>query len=199
MRTIVRYFLRGCLVLAPLAATLYVVYLVFTTVDHVMPVGIPGIGFVLTLGLITLVGFLASSVAGKAAFDWTERLLSHVPLIKLVYSSIKDLVSAFVGDKKRFDKPVMVSLLPGQTARALGFVTRESLPFVGVSGHVAVYFPQSYNFAGNLVIVPSENVEALDVPSADLMTFIVSGGISGLGIGTQGESLPPPEAPQDNA
>lgn len=192
MRTLVRYFFRGCLVLAPLAATLYVVYLVVTTVDHLIPVGIPGLGFVLTLGLITLVGFLASNVAGKAFFDLTERLLSHVPLVKLVYSSIKDLVGAFVGEKKRFDKPVMVSLIPGQTARALGFVTRETLPFIGGSGHVAVYFPQSYNFAGNVVIVPSGNVEALDVPAADLMTFIVSGGISGFGIGPKGESMPPP-------
>ncbi len=188
---ILSYFWRGCLVLAPVAGTLYIGWLLFSTVDNLMPVGIPGLGFVLTLGLITLVGFLTSNVIGRAAVRQMEKALTRVPLLKLLYTSIRDLINAFVGDKKRFDRPVAVAVVPGSSARALGFVTRETLTSLHMAGHVAVYFPQSYNFAGNLLLVPQELVEPLDVHPTDMMAFIVSGGVSGLGIGEHGESIPP--------
>jgi uncharacterized membrane protein len=99
-----------------------------------------------------------------------------MPLVKVLYNSIKDLIGAFVGDKKNFDKPVMVSLVPGSPARVLGFLTREHLSFA--DEYVAVYFPQSYNFAGNVVLCRREQITPLDVPSSDLMAFIVSGGVT---------------------
>jgi uncharacterized membrane protein len=208
MKKLLAYFVRGCLVLAPLALTLYIAWLVFATIDQVLPIGVPGLGFVLTVALITVVGFLTSNVIGKAALDQTEKLFTRVPLVKLLYTSIRDLINAFVGDKKRFDKPVAVALLPGSGAMALGFVTRQSLHYLEAHGgaayqsrasslstHVAVYFPQSYNFAGNLLLVPRESVLPLELPSADVMAFIVSGGVSGFGVGEHGQSLPPPAMP----
>jgi uncharacterized membrane protein len=191
MKTLLGYFWRGCLVLAPVGITLYIAWVVFTTIDKLLPVGIPGLGFVLTIVIITLVGFLTSNVLGKAIVQEGEKLLKRVPLLKLLYSSIKDLIDAFVGDKRRFDKPVAARIVPGSSVRALGFVTRDALTHLNIRGHVAVYFPQSYNFAGNLLLIPSDQVEELDVGSADIMTFIVSGGVSGLGIGERGESIPP--------
>lgn len=181
-KTLLGYFWRGCLVLAPVGITVYIAWLVFTTVDRVLPVGVPGLGFVLTLGLITLVGFLTSNVIGKAVVRETEKWLARVPLVKLLYTSIRDLVGAFVGDKKKFDRPVAVSLVPGSSAKALGFVTRESLSQLDMNNYLAVYFPQSYNFAGNLLLVPREQVETLSATSSDVMAFVVSGGVSGLGI-----------------
>lgn len=181
-KTLLGYFWRGCLVLAPVSITVYIAWLVFTTVDRILPVGVPGLGFVLTLGLITLVGFLTSNVIGGAVVRETERWLAKVPLIKLLYTSIRDLVGAFVGDKKKFNRPVAVALVPGSQAKALGFVTRESLAQIDLKGHLAVYFPQSYNFAGNVLLVPREQVEPLSASSSDVMAFIVSGGVSGLGI-----------------
>jgi uncharacterized membrane protein len=191
MRTLLSYFGRGCLVLGPVAITLYIAIGFITIVDSWLPIGIPGLGFVLTIVLITLAGFLTSNVIGKAVVNEGERILARVPLIKLLYTSIRDLINAFVGDKKRFDRPVVVSVLPGSTAKALGFVTRESLTHLDMRGHVAVYFPQSYNFAGNVLLVPREHVETIDAASSDVMAFIVSGGVSGLGIGQHGESIPP--------
>jgi uncharacterized membrane protein len=208
MKKLLAYFVRGCLVLAPLALTLYIAWLVFATIDQVLPIGVPGLGFVLTVALITLVGFLTSNVIGKTVLDQTEKFFTRVPLVKLLYTSIRDLINAFVGDKKRFDKPVAVSLLPGSSAMALGFVTRQSLQYLETHGgvayrnaqsplatHVAVYFPQSYNFAGNLLLVSRESVLPLELPSADMMAFIVSGGVSGFGMGEHGQSLPPPAMP----
>jgi uncharacterized membrane protein len=189
MRTFVGYFIRGALVLVPIAATLYIIWLILKTMDEILPIGIPGVGLLLTVLLITFVGFLTSNVLGKTALDAMERAFARLPLVKLLYSSIKDLIGAFVGEKKRFDRPVAVSLAPGNNLRVLGFVTRESLHVLGLHDQVAVYLPQSYNFAGNLLVVAREQVEVLQAPSAELMTFIVSGGISGFGVG---ESLPPP-------
>jgi uncharacterized membrane protein len=189
MKQLARYFVRGCLVLAPLAATVYILYLIFTTIDQLMPIGVPGLGFTLTLLIITAVGFLTSNVIGKTVVSTAEHLLKQVPLVKLVYTSLKDLVSAVVGDKRRFDAPVAVSILPGAEVRALGFVTRESLEALDCPHHVAVYFPQSYNFAGNLLVVPRAQVEPLHVNPGDIMTFVVSGGVTGLGVGRTDEAL----------
>jgi uncharacterized membrane protein len=147
-----------------------------------VPVGVPGLGFALTVVVITLGGFLTSNVVGRAVFDIAERWLISVPLAKLIYTSIRDLLNAFVGDKKRFDRPVAVMLAPGSRIRALGFVTRDGLDSLGMGDQLAVYFPQSYNFAGYLAVVPRDQVEPLTVSTTDLMTFIVSGGVSGLGI-----------------
>lgn len=195
-KTLLGYFWRGCLVLAPVGITVYIAWMVITTIDRLIPVGIPGLGFVLTLGIITLVGFLTSNVVGKAVVNEAERWLARVPLVKLLYTSIRDLINAFVGDKKRFDRAVMVALVPGGSIKALGFVTRETLTHLEMKSHVAVYFPQSYNFAGNVLLVPREQVETVDAASSDVMAFIVSGGVSGLGIGEHGESVPPSRGPQ---
>jgi uncharacterized membrane protein len=196
MKTLFGYFWRGCLVLLPAAATVYIAFLIFTTIDHMVPIGVPGLGFALTIVVITLGGFLTSNVVGRAVFDIAERWLTSVPLAKLVYTSIRDLINAFVGDKKRFDRPVAVSVLPGSGIRALGFVTRDGLEALGMGDRVAVYFPQSYNFAGNLVVVPRDQVEPLTVSTTDLMTFIVSGGVSGLGIDPEPLGRSPGVAPR---
>jgi uncharacterized membrane protein len=193
MKTLLGYFWRGCLVLVPLAVTVYFGYFVIATFDKLVPVGIPGLGFALVLVLITLIGFLTSNVIGRAAVEITERWLSSVPLVKLVYGSIRDLLQAFVGNKKRFDKPVALKMFADSPVRVLGFVTRESLGELGKAEHVAVYVPQSYNFAGNVLIAPRTMLEPLAVSSTDLMAFIVSGGISGLGVELSAMHKPQPK------
>jgi uncharacterized membrane protein len=178
-------------VTVPLAATLAILYWLFQTFDNLIPLETPGLGLVLTLALVTFIGILSSNVIGRKIFDWTEQLLRRVPLVKLVYSSIKDLVGAFVGNKKTFEQPVAVRLSESSPIKALGFVTRDRAAVLGHPDHVAVYLPQSYNFAGNLILVPRNCVEPLEVGSSELMTFIVSGGISGFG---QGKSVLPAQS-----
>ena len=179
MRRLINYFLRGLVVLAPLVITLWITYEVFRRVDGLLGLSIPGLGFVLTVAGITLFGFFASSLITRSWLAAVEGIFARLPFVRLLYSSTKDLLDAFVGEKRKFDKPVAVTLMPGGTVRVLGFVTRESLDHLGLPGEVAVYLPQSYNFAGNLILVPSAQVEPLAAESADVMTFIVSGGVSG--------------------
>lgn len=179
MNRLAKFFLNGLLILVPLAATLYVAYLIFVKIDSLLPTRIPGLGFLLTLVLITVVGFLASNLFIKGILDFLESMFTRLPLVKLLYSSIKDLIGAFVGEKKKFDRPVAVTLFPGSSAKALGFITRESLEFLGLREQVAVYLPQSYNFGGNLVVFPRNQVEPLPVESSEMMVFIMSGGVAG--------------------
>lgn len=133
----------------------------------------------MTVGLITLTGRYASTVFVQKMLDVQERMLIKAPFIKLLYTSLKDLIAAFMGEKRRFEQPVLVSLSPGGHAEAVGFVTRTDLEFLGLLNHVAVYFPQSYNFAGNVLIFPKDQVRPLGAESGEVMAFIVSGGVSG--------------------
>ena len=192
LKQIPRYFVRGCLALAPLAVTAYIIYLILTTADRLLPFGIPGVGIVAAVVIITLVGFLTSNVIGRGMLEIADRALTRVPLVKLIYASIRDLVGAFVGERKSFNQPVSVALVPDRSVRTLGFITRDNLAALNMSQFVAVYLPQSYNFAGNLLIVPRDRVELLPVSSSEVMTFIVSGGVSGFG---EGRSSLPPSVP----
>ena len=139
---------------------------------------IPGLGLVITLVFITLIGFLASNFVGRTFFTLIDRLFTRLPLVKLLYSGIKDIIGAFAGENKSFNKPAIVELTPGG-AKALGFITREGLSFLSLSDHVAVYFPQSYNFAGSVLLFPSERVMPVSIDSSEAMAFVVSGGVSG--------------------
>jgi uncharacterized membrane protein len=178
MRTLLKHFLRGLVVTAPVALTAYIVWVVFHTIDGWLQIPIRGAGFAITIAAITLVGFLASNLLTRQAIGMFEDLMRKVPFVRLLYSSSKDLLNAFVGEKRRFNTPVVVSMLPDGAVKALGFVTRESLEEFGLADHVAVYLPEAYNFAGNLFIVPRARVRRLDRESSDVMAFIVSGGIA---------------------
>jgi uncharacterized membrane protein len=180
MRALFKYFLRGLVLVAPLAITIYVCYLVFATVDRWLGFPIRGMGFVVTILLITAFGFLASNFLTRSLIALLEEPLNRLPFVRLLYSSTKDLLNAFVGEQRRFDKPVLVDIFPNGHARALGFVTQDALTPLGLERHVAVYFPQSYNFAGNLFIYPREAVRPVDAETADVLAFIVSGGVTSL-------------------
>jgi uncharacterized membrane protein len=180
MRRLVNYFFQGLIFVAPLAVTLYVCWVVFTRIDRWLGFAVPGVGFVVTLALVTVIGFLASNLLARSAVGLIDRVLGKLPFVRLLYSSTKDLLSAFVGEKRRFDTPVVVTLVPGSPAKALGFVTRDSLAPLGLADHVAVYFPQSYNFAGNVLLYPAEQVRRLPAESSDVMAFIISGGVAGV-------------------
>jgi len=178
-RRIITYFFRGLLFVVPIALTIYVIYLIIQFLDGILPIPIPGLGILIMLAFITFIGFLASIFITKPLFDIFEKWVFKLPLINILYTSIKDLMSAFVGDKKKFNTPVIVKLSEGMSR--LGFITQDDLSIIEEENLVAIYFPHSYNFSGNLYLVPRDNVRILNnVKSADIMKLIVSGGVSPL-------------------
>jgi len=172
------YFFQGLLVTVPLAIIGYVIYGLFVFLDRLIPFNVPGLGLLSLLVGITLMGYLASTIIAQPFKWWFEEVLKRVPVLKTIYTSVSDFVSAFVGNKKRFDKPVLVRV-SSTGLHKLGFITQEDLSMLGIDdGMVAVYFPHSYNFSGNLFIVPKVNVIPLDNKSVEVMKFIVSGGVT---------------------
>ena len=182
MARLLKYFFRGLVVLAPLVLTVWLTFEIFLRVDRwlggLFGFTIPGAGVLLTIALITLFGFLASNLLARTLLGAVEALLARLPFVRLLYGSTRDLLNAFVGERRRFDTPVLVTLSPESNLKTLGFVTQESLERYGLPTYVAVYLPQSYNFAGNLVVVPATQVERVRAGGADVMAFIVSGGVT---------------------
>jgi uncharacterized membrane protein len=177
MRTITRSFAQGLLVLAPVAITIWVVWFTVTTLDRWLDTSVPGLGIVIAAAGITLIGYLTGNVVGHQLLSWLEAGLQRVPLIRILYNSLRDLFGAFVGQKRKFDKPVAVQINK-HGLKVLGFLTSERFEDPQLAGHVSVYLPESYNFAGNLIVVPKEHVRPLDADGAEFMAFIISGGVT---------------------
>lgn len=181
MTRFLNYFFRGLIVLAPAVITIWVFWQILTTLDRWMGVKIPGLGIVVTVALITLFGFLTSSVIARWVVRLVDSTFNRLPLVRLVYSSTKDLLDAFVGEKRRFDRPVVVQTSADGVEKAFGFVTTEAMSRFGLDDHVTVYLPFSYTFTGVIRIYPAANIRPLATDSAELMAFVVSGGVTDAG------------------
>lgn len=197
MRWIFRNFLKGCLVLVPVAVTAYVVWRLIAWVASLFPEDLGPVGISIGVGVagvvIVLVGWLGSNVVGRSVLGFFDRLIVRVPVVKLVYTFVRDLLQALFGESRSFDRPVVVALGEGASAsRVFGFMTREDLSEFGVEDLVAVYLPQSLNFAGNLVLVPRARVQHLDTDQGRLLSFVASAGMM-KGGGTAGPVSEPAE------
>jgi uncharacterized membrane protein len=175
-----RYFFQGLLLTAPIVITLAVMRWVVVRVDGWLGLAVPGAGIVITFALVTAVGYFSSNVIGRKAFKLLEAAFGKMPVVKILYGSLRDLFEAFVGEKKRFDRPVLVDLDGRGEVHSLGFLTSEEPLDQALEGLVSVYLPQSYNVAGNLLLVPMSRVRLIDVDSAELMSFVMSGGVTAL-------------------
>ena len=174
---------RGLALLLPFGATVWVFWWVFVMIDEIVPTerifgtSVRGIGFLVVLVLALLIGLLTTDPGIRRMIRVAEGFLLRIPLFKLVYSAFRDFVSALLV-KKRFDRPVLVKLGGGFDAEVVGFVTRENLQALGILDKVAVYFPQSYNIGGNVLILPRERLTPLESDSALVMSFILTGGVT---------------------
>ena len=192
-RILINYFVKGLLVVVPLGAAMFLIYWAVASVDKALnlsdilwvnpktgkPIYIPGLGILSVLIVIFLAGVLVTSVITDPIKIWFNRWLNRLPLFKFLYSSIKDLTEAFVGEEKKFNEPVLVTVNEFGMKK-IGFLTQKDLSSLGLPGEVAVYFPWSYSFAGQVVIVSADKVKHLDKGAAEMMKFVISGGVSGL-------------------
>ncbi len=193
MRILTRSFAQGLLVLAPIAITGWIVVFTVTKLDQWLNAPIPGLGIFIAAAGITFIGYLTGNVVGSRLVSFLEAGLQRVPIIKLLYNSLRDLFGAFVGSQRKFDKPVAVEI-NRHGLKVLGFLTSEHFDDSYLAGHVSVYLPESYNFAGNLIVVPRERVHPLDADGAEFMAFIMSGGVTAMSAArtmVDGAKLPP--------
>jgi len=186
MKKFVTYFFKGILILVPIVLTIYIVVIVFQLTDSILGryfvalgIKIPGLGLLTTIVLIILVGFLGTQVASGRIFNYIDGLFGKLPLIKIIYNTIKDIMNALLGRKSSFAKVVMIDLPGGDDIKILGFITKEDLEIFGLQDHIAVYILQSMQWAGFTLLVPKSQVQELDVKPDEALKFIVSAGISG--------------------
>ena len=190
MKRLVRWFLQGLVYFVPIALTVFALVTGFRTIDtalgNLVGIDVPGAGLLILVVLVTTLGFLLSNYLSRRLLGAFEGLLDRVPLVKLLHGSVKDLLGAVVGEQRKFDVPVAVEFFPGTDVRAFGFVTRDSVSDLGLGDHlVAVYLPQSYNFGGQLLVVPRSRVQQLETEAGAMLAMVVSGGVAG---------TPPPRA-----
>lgn len=185
MKRLVSYFFQGLLYFAPLGVTAYVLYQVFVFVDtplrqlEVLFLGthIPGLGIVSVFTLLAFVGWLGSTIIATPLRVFARNIIARTPLIGTIESTVRDLLSAFLAKERRFSHPVLVQMSGTTDLEKLGFITQADLGELGLQEKVAVYFPHSYNFSGELFIVPRERVRVVKISAQAAMKFIVSGGL----------------------
>jgi len=178
-RVLLSFFFRGLLLLVPVTIILWTVWQSLRFLDGIIPIDIPGLGLLTLLTIITVVGWLGTTFLYQPLAEFGEELLQRIPFLKTLYAAVKDLVEALVGNKKKFDRPVLVRIGTGVDAERVGFLTQSDLNHLGIgTDKVAVYLPHAFAWSGNLVIVPARNVTPLDARAADVMKFVVSGGVS---------------------
>lgn len=196
-RKLIQYFFQGLVVLAPIGITIYAVLWLFRTVDNILPnilhdlfpkametdeAGdfrkIPGLGFVVALLIVLFVGWLSSFFFVSRLVHVFDKVLENTPGVKYIYSSVKDFLEALSGNKKKFDKPVLVNVDAADVWR-IGFITQESAAHFDMENHLVVYVPYSYAISGITYLVPRERVKPLkDTNPAEAMKFSISGGIT---------------------
>jgi len=186
-KRVVNYFFKGLLLLAPITITIWAIIELFNLIDGLLKgliisiIGrdIPGLGIILLLLLISAIGYLGSTIIFYPIITYFDKLMARAPLIKIIYTAVKDLVSAFVGQKKRFTEPVLVKIGENSGLEKIGFITNNDLSIIGMSNEkVAVYLPHSYAWSGNLFIVSTECITKIDASSTDVMKFVISAGVT---------------------
>ena len=176
MNWLIKNFLRGLVIVVPIALTVYLLYQTFLRLDQLLQVKTPGLGLAILLGAIIAIGALAGNFVGRRLFALTETLFTKAPIVRIVYAAIKDLLEAFVGNKRRFDRPVAIAVSEG--VRAFGFITRDDLTALGMPVDVAVYIPFSYTWDGCLLVVARDRVTPIEADSSSVLSLVVSGGVS---------------------
>jgi uncharacterized membrane protein len=187
MKTLIRYFFQGLVFIAPIFVTIYIVVLLFGVVDGLLQnliydylgMRLPGLGVLIVAGVLITTGVLTRTLVARTLMNAMNRLFQHIPVLNILYSSFRDLFTALVGDERKFERPVLVLMNRETGLQKIGFLTEDKLIDPALENHVAVYFPHSYNFSGEMFIVPAEHVRILNMPPGEVMKFIVSGGVAG--------------------
>lgn len=185
---LISYFIQGLLYIAPISILIYIVYSLFNFMDGILQnllieffgIKIPGLGLLIIVIFIIFIGFLGKTIIADPLKKLFKTIIDKVPFLKFIYDAFDDLIAVFVGKDKKFNKPVLVKINVNSNLEKLGFITEENLDFLPENDKVAVYFPHSYNFSGELYIVPKSQVTVIEVKSSELMKFIVSGGVTGM-------------------
>ncbi|MDD2485871.1 MAG: DUF502 domain-containing protein [bacterium] len=190
-RSLRNYFLTGLGILLPLVITVYVITIVFSLIGgplgrifalfHLPPLLATPAGFITTLALIAVVGFIATNVFGRQLLLMIETVLNGLPLAKNVYAPTKQLVEFLFSDKTAAFKRVVLVEYPRKGVYTIGFITGDGIEEIKQKKEadiVSVFLPTTPNpTSGWLVLLPRDEIMLLDMTIEDGLKFVVSGGV----------------------
>ncbi|RMZ60681.1 DUF502 domain-containing protein [Chryseobacterium nematophagum] len=181
---LLKNFFQGLVIIGPIGLTIFVIWYIISSIDNIIPSvakEIPGLVFVSAILITTLLGYLGNKfVMGKFFFEAVDSLLEKTPGVKHIYTPTKDVMSSFVGDKKKFNHPVWVKTNEHPEIWRIGFLTQKEMADVDKHNYVAVYLPHSYAISGWVIITEEKNIKpVVGMTAASAMKFAVSGGVAG--------------------
>lgn len=184
LRLFLRSFLQGLIIIGPFAITVWIIFTVVFSIDNLVPSvsgKFPGLIFFIVIFGTTFIGYFGNKfIIGRLIVDGLDYVLEHIPGIKFLYTSLKDVLVSFVGDKKKFNHPVWVKTNENPEIWRIGFLTQSDMSAVNLDQMVAVYLPHSYAVSGWVIITKFNNIkEVTGMSSAEAMKFAVSGGVAG--------------------
>jgi uncharacterized membrane protein len=208
MNALGKLFLQGLVVVIPAALTIAILWwlamgaerLLRGVLVNFLPEGwyVPGMGVVSAVAITILIGMLSHVIIFQRLFEIGDRLLEKLPLVKTIYTAIKDFIGYFSPQGSQAMSKVVLVRLPGQDFEQLGFVTREDfsrLPLrLEVDNPVAVYLPMSYQIGGYTLFLPASAVTPVDMTFEEGMKLVLTGAVSR----TAENDLPPPTDKEDN-
>jgi uncharacterized membrane protein len=194
-KKLLSYLLQGLLIIAPIAVTIYSIYWIVSSVDSWIPIFREpvrdiggkiieyrvknyGLGFLIIIATIILIGYLSSTFIQSRLFNLFDSWLEKTPGVKYIYSSVRDFFSAFAGEKKKFNKPILANIF-ADDVWIMGFITDEEMEKMNMGADmVSIYVPQAYNWAGQLYVLPRARLKKIDKFSpGDAMKYAVTGGV----------------------
>ena len=187
MKKLFTYFIQGLVLISPIGLTVYIVFRIFMVTDGLLSVyladqlgvNVPGLGILIIFVFLVILGMVGETILARPIKNLINRILEKTPFLKLIYSAINDLFSAFIGKERKFHRPVMALLNKENNLWKIGFITRDTPIKIDDNEIVAVYFPFSYAFTGEIFFLPASSIRPLEMAPTDAMKFIVSGGVSG--------------------
>lgn len=180
-KKVINLFLRGLLVVLPIVLTIAILIWILRLLIGMLHLNELGFGAMILyvlggIALITGIGKLAEGVVAQQVLSFIEGIIEKAPGLSWIFGTTKDVTKAFVGDEKKFTKPVKVKVTDYMWR--IGFLTEEDLNEIGMPGYATVYLPMSYAITGQVIVVKRESIEPIDADSGDIMKFILSGGVT---------------------
>ena len=190
MKAIGGILLKGLVTILPIGLTIYFVYWLGITTESLLskPIKLligdaywPGMGLVTGFIILFVVGLAVNAFLVRRVLGLGEELLLRVPVVKTVYSAIRDMTRLVNTDKKKGDLDRVVTVDIG-LGKLIGFVTQEHANTLGIGGGddlVAVYLPMSYQIGGYTIYLPRSRVVETDLTVEQAMRIALTGGVRG--------------------
>ncbi|MBI4721188.1 MAG: DUF502 domain-containing protein [Chitinivibrionia bacterium] len=188
LRFLRKHFITGLVFLAPVVITAYIIWKIFISVDNLIEplrtrypiIDIPGLGVIAVFIIIVLAGFLAGNLIGRRLISLVERNMNHIPLVRGIYTAVKEIGQVFLTDKRTVFRRVVLVKFPNSYTYAIAFVTNEGQTYfndVTKEELVSVFLPTTPNpTSGFMLLLSKKDITPVTISVEEGLKMVISGG-----------------------